>query len=503
MSLRVYNTLSNQKEPFEPVNPGKVGIYLCGPTVYKPPHIGHMVGPVIFDAIKRYLTFKGYQVTWIVNITDVDDKLINQAAEEKTTVEEVATRCTKLYMDALAMLGVDTIDRFPKASEHMGEIIAITQKLIDKGFAYAADGNVWFDVMKDPDYGKLSNRKVEQQESGTRDLEGAGKRNPADFALWKAAKPGEPKWDSPWGAGRPGWHIECSAMSSKYLGETFDMHGGGMDLKFPHHENELAQSESASGKTFVKYWLHNGLTRMATKLAGGQVHFEKQSKSLGNVIDPFKLINENGPDLVRYLLLGTHYRSQIDFTDSTVANTKKALLVFTRLFERIERLGKKLDDSSPDLEQISSDLLPGDSEQFVRGILNFKMKFLEMMDDDFNTGGAIGVMHEMAGAINAYIEQNKLEQSPKPEPISAASAAAQTLRKLGQLLGLFRKTAAPAVSDQKSAGLADQLMELIIQLRAEARKKKDFATADAIRDGLAKLKITLEDRAGGTGWRKE
>lgn len=503
MSLRVYNTLTNDKQPFEPVHPGKVGIYLCGPTVYKPPHIGHMVGPVIFDAIKRYLTYKGYEVTWVVNITDVDDKLIAQAAEEKTTMEEVATRCTKQYMDALALLGIDTIDKFPKASEHMNEIMTITKKLIDTGYAYATEGNVWFDVAKDADYGKLSNRKVEQQESGTRDLEGSGKRNPADFALWKAAKPGEPKWESPWGPGRPGWHIECSAMSSKYLGETFDIHGGGMDLKFPHHENELAQSESASGKTFAKYWMHNGLTRMATKLPGGQVHFEKQSKSLGNVIDPFKLIEESGADLVRFLLLGTHYRSQIDFTDQTIANTKKSLMVFTRLFERIERIGKKLDDASPDLETISSEFLPGDSEQFVRAVLSFKMKFLEMMDDDFNTAGAIGVMHETAGAINAYIEQNKLEQTPVAEKIKAAAAGAQTLRKLGLLLGLFRKIAAPQATEQKSTALADQLMDLIIQLRADSRKRKDFATADAIRDGLAKLKITLEDRAGGTGWRKD
>src|SRR3954471_10784906 len=315
MSLRVYNTLTKQKEIFEPVKPGKVGMYLCGPTVYKPPHIGHMVGPVIFDAVKRYLAFKGYDVTWIVNITDVDDKLINAANEEKVTVQDVAERCTKQYMESLGALGVDTIDRFPKASEHMEEIVALIKTLIEKGVAYAADGNVWFDVTKDEDYGKLSHRKAEEQEAGSRSLEGSGKKNPADFALWKPAKPGEPTWNSPWGQGRPGWHIECSAMSMKYLGPTFDIHGGGMDLMFPHHENELAQSECATGQTFAKYWMHNGLTRMKTKLAGGEVKNEKMSKSLGNVVDAKSAIADLGPDLLRYPILTTHYRSPIDFGD--------------------------------------------------------------------------------------------------------------------------------------------------------------------------------------------
>src|SRR5580765_905474 len=246
MSLRVYNTLSKQKELFQPVKPGHVGMYLCGPTVYKPPHMGHMVGPVIFDAVKRYLVFKGYQVTWVVNITDVDDKIIHEAAAQNTSTQAVADKCTRDYLDCLAMLGVDSIDRFPKASEHMAEIIQIIQNLIAKGHAYVAEGNVWFNVASDPDYGKLSHRTTEQQEAGTRDLEGAGKRNAADFALWKSAKPGEPMWDSPWSKGRPGWHIECTAMSIKYLGETLDIHGGGMDLMFPHHENELAQSESST-----------------------------------------------------------------------------------------------------------------------------------------------------------------------------------------------------------------------------------------------------------------
>src|SRR5438477_2166150 len=338
MSLRVYNTLTGTKEIFEPVKPGHVGIYLCGPTVYKPPHIGHMVGPVIFDAIKRYLVFKGYEVTWIVNITDVEDKLIDAAKKQNATVEQLAERYTREYHEALAALGVDTVDQFPKASENIDEIIKLCQRLIEKGFAYAAEGNVWFDVTKDSDYGKLSNRRVEDQESGLRELEGKGKRNPADFALWKAAKPGEPQWDSPWGKGRPGWHIECSAMSMKYLGETFDMHGGGMDLMFPHHENELAQSESATGKPFVKFWMHNSLTKIKTKSSTGEWKTEDMHFSTGNVVNIKPLIEQHGAELMRYLLLSTHYRRPIDFADDVVAAAKKGYQAFSRLVERVSRI---------------------------------------------------------------------------------------------------------------------------------------------------------------------
>src|SRR5256714_797223 len=328
MSLRVYNTLSKEKEIFSPVRPGKVGIYLCGPTVYKSPHIGHMVGPVVFDAIKRYLQYKGYDVTWVVNITDVEDKLIDAAQKQNTTVQALAEKHTAEYHEALASLGISNIDKFPKASEHMGEIIDLCKRLIDKGAAYAADGNVWFDVTKDPDYGKLSNRRVEDQESGLRQLEGSGKKNPADFALWKAAKAGEPSWDSPWGKGRPGWHIECSAMSMKYLGETFDIHGGGLDLMFPHHENELAQSECCTGKKFCRYWLHNGLMqggKAAGKVGGGHDRhgdgLDREAQEAGKLAGSKgaasvkELFAKHQPETIRFFLLSTHYRSPIDFSD--------------------------------------------------------------------------------------------------------------------------------------------------------------------------------------------
>jgi cysteinyl-tRNA synthetase len=502
LSLRVYNTLTRQKELFATVQPGKVGMYLCGPTVYTSPHIGHMVGPIIFDSIKRYLKFKGYDVTWVVNITDVDDKLIDAAAKQKVTVQELADKYTAEYLDCLNQFGIDSIDRFPKASEHMIEIVDFTQKLIDKGFAYVSDGNVWFDVSKDADYGKLSNRKVEEQASGLRELEGQGKKNSADFALWKAAKAGEPAWDSPWGRGRPGWHIECSAMCMKYLGETFDIHGGGMDLMFPHHENELAQSESVTGKPLAKYWLHNGLTRIKTKASGGEWADEKMSRSLGNVVSVQDLLNAHGAQLLRYMLLSTQYRRPVEFTDEALANSRKGLSVFSRLVERIERLtAKPWSDTTPEMDAVAAKLLESEVGPFVRAVLADKMRFMEMMDDDFNTAGAIAVLHELAGSINSFIEQNRAEANRQPDVLEAASAATQTLLRLGRLLGLFQPNFRRPES--KEPMLVDQLMELLIQLRNEARAGKNFALADAVRNGLKQIGVTLEDRPEGTGWRKD
>ena len=487
MSLRVYNTLTREKEPFVPVTSGHVGIYLCGPTVYKPPHMGHLVGPIIFDAIKRYLVHRGYKVKWVVNVTDVDDKIIDEAARRGITFEALAKEQTALYLNVLADLGVkDQIDLLPRASEHMPEIIGMIETLIEKGHAYATDGggagNVWFDTATDADYGKLSNRKLEDQEAGLRDLAGNGKKHPADFALWKAAKKDEPAWQSPWGNGRPGWHIECSAMSIKYLGETFDIHGGGDDLKFPHHENELAQSECCTGRTFVKYWLHNGLTRIKTKAASGEWKTEKMSKSLGNTMDARELVDTHGPDVIRYLLLSTHYRSPIEFNEEVIANVKKAISVFTRLFERISRLTPA--PAGPDTSDLTN---------------LYEEKFLASMDDDFNTAGAIASLHECAGAINAEIEKTGVEKSKDAGTITRLSRATLRLKALAGVLGLF------TIEQRKPAddALADGLMQLIIKLRAEARKKKDFATADAIRDGLAGLNIALVDRADGTGWEKK
>jgi cysteinyl-tRNA synthetase len=501
MSLRVYNTLTKKKELFEAVRPGKVGIYLCGMTVYKSPHIGHMVGPVIFDAVKRFLQYKGFEVTWVVNITDVDDKLIDAAQKQNLPIQEVVEKYTGEYLDALAALGIDTVDRMPKATEHMVEIIDMCEKLIAKGCAYAVEGNVWFDVSKDPDYGKLSHRKVEEQETTGR-VEVAGKRNPADFSLWKTAKPGEPAWDSPWGRGRPGWHIECSAMSIKYLGETFDMHGGGQDLMFPHHENELAQSECVTGQPFVKYWMHNGLTRVRTKAKGGEWQVQDMHASSGNMVPIRQLIEQHGSDMMRYFLLSTHYRRPIEFTDEVITAAKKGLSVFTRLFERLQRLtGQSLNDDAQDMDRFANNILETDYGTFARAVLNFKMKFLEMMDDDFNTAGAIAVLHELAGEINGFIERHTIEHNKQPELVQATAAATQSLRKLGLLLGLFRPGFAKP--ETKDNGLTEQLMRLLIEIRASARQDKNFALADSVRKGLEKIGVTLEDRADGTLWRKE
>jgi cysteinyl-tRNA synthetase len=344
MTLRISNTLTRQKEIFQPVNPGKVGMYVCGPTVYKPSHVGHMVGPVIFDTIKRYLTYLGYQVTFVVNITDIDDKIINEARRQNRDWKEIAREVEADYKENLKKLGVTSIDYFPRATEHIPDIIQIIQGLIDKGFAYPAEGDVYFDVTKDPDYGKLCNRRIEEMEQGE-DVEGAArKRFKGDFALWKRAKPGEPFWDSPWGPGRPGWHIECSAMTMKLLGETLDIHGGGLDLQFPHHENELAQSESYTGKPFVRYWLHNGLMKIRSQSrkikddpnAAGEL--EKMSKSLGNEIVVSKVFEKHAPETLRVLLLSTHYRSPIEYSEDRLVELRRGLEGFYRFFERFQRI---------------------------------------------------------------------------------------------------------------------------------------------------------------------
>jgi cysteinyl-tRNA synthetase len=377
------------------------------------------------------------------------------------------------------------------------------EKLIAGGNAYAADGNVWFDVTRDDDYGKLSNRRLEDQEAGNRTLEGSGKKNAADFALWKAAKPGEPAWESPWGKGRPGWHIECSAMSMKYLGPTFDIHGGGMDLMFPHHENELAQSESCTGQTFARFWMHNGLTKVRTKAASGEWKIDDMHESSGNAISAKQLLDTHGPELLRYLLLSTHYRRPIEFTDEALTNCKKALSVFTRLFERIERLtGEGVTPNSPDAASIAAPMLDSeDGGPFLRDILNLKIKFLEMMDDDFNTAGATAVMHEMAGECNSFIERHDLERTRSDDLLKAVAASVATLRNLGTLLGLFRSKS--TVAPKKGDTLSSDLMELMIRLRQDARRDKNFALADSIRNGLTAIGVTLEDRADGTIWRKE
>jgi cysteinyl-tRNA synthetase len=517
MPLRVYNTLSRQKEDFQTVAPGRVTMYLCGPTVYKPAHIGHMVGPVIFDTIKRYLAYSGYQVTWVVNITDVDDKLINKARELGTNVDTLAKKMTADYFDNLKTMGVDGIDHFPYATQHIREMQEIIRTLIDKGYAYPLGGDVYFECTKDADYGKLSHRSLDEMLAGTRAETMEGKHHPADFALWKASKSGEPAWDSPWGPGRPGWHIECSAMARKILGDSIDIHGGGLDLMFPHHENELAQSESCTGKPFARYWLHNGLMQasgQAGKVGGqhsrhGDLSADQAaqeanklagSKGAASVKELFAV---HDAETVRFFLLATHYRSPIDFSDERLAETGRSLEGFYRLFETYERItGKSFYAlNAPTTRAEAHGSHPVGSSEFARDINDLKQRFLDAMDDDFNTGGAVGALFDLRKTLNAYIGDHKLDQgTPEPEQVAALTAGMTVLKELSQLLGVFRQAKTkPAAADDS---LVDELMELVIQIRADARKSKNFAVADLIRNKLNELKITLEDRPDKTLWRR-
>jgi cysteinyl-tRNA synthetase len=490
MALRIYNTLTRQKEDFQPVQPGRVGMYVCGPTVYKPSHIGHMVGPVIFDTVKRYLSYLGYQVTWVVNITDVDDKLIAAAGKLGTTVKDLAERMTADYVACLGRLNVTSIDHMPRATDNIPEMIEIMQGLIAQGHAYAAGGDVYFDVSTDPDYGKLCHRDPEQMEAGARIEVSDKKTDPHDFALWKGAKPGEPAWDSPWGRGRPGWHIECSAMSMKYLGQTFDIHGGGLDLQFPHHENELAQSESYTGKPFARYWMHNGLLKMGTaKMAG----------SVGNVVNVVDLLRQHQPETVRFLLLATHYRSFIEYSEGRLEEVRRSLEAFYRFFERFERI---TGTSFYQLEAPSRrTAFEPAGHDLLAEVGKLRDEFLEQMDDDFNTGGAIGTLHKLLPALNRFADARGLEEDKaNSADVAAFRRGTMVLRESGQILGLF--TAPPAKTETgQDDQLVGGLMQLLLDLRAEARKGKNFALADQIRKRLGELGVTLEDRPGGTGWR--
>jgi len=509
MSIRVYNTLTKEKEPFETITPGKVGIYLCGPTVYDKAHIGHMVGPVIFDAIKRFLVYSGYEVTWVVNITDVDDKLIVKAQERNVPMEQVAEENTADYLANLANLGVDQIDAMPKATENMEEILCFVRALIDRGFAYSTEGDVFFDVAKDAEYGKLSNRSADEQQGEGGDA-AARKRSPGDFALWKAAKPGEPAWDSPWGPGRPGWHIECSAMSRRILGETFDIHGGGLDLVFPHHENEIAQSECCHGKPMVTYWMHNGLMRAAAagKL-GGRAEREREeatvdtkisrSKGAGGLAD---LIQRQGGERIRFFLLRTHYRSTIEFGEEGIEEAGIGLETFHRFFERHQRVsGKNFYDLTPIARREAGEFDPEDDPLLVE-VFQRRQSFLAKMDDDFNTGAAVSDLFDLVRTLNKAIDQHQLEDHDKRDParLLALNQGVETLRELTALLGIFR---APPEKTGGDDALAGQLMQLLIDIRTESRQNKDFATADRIRDGLGEIGVKLEDRKGETGWRLE
>ncbi|MEM1070209.1 MAG: cysteine--tRNA ligase, partial [Planctomycetota bacterium] len=424
--IRVYNTLSKRKEVFAPLRPPQVGIYLCGPTVYAESHIGHMVGPVIFDTIKRYLRYSGYDVTWVVNITDVDDKLIAKSLQRGIPVSQIASEMTADYLANLRELGVNQIDYLPRATDHMPQIIAFIQTLEEKGYAYAVEGDVFFDVAKDPNYGQLSNRSTDAQQ-GEGGEAAAKKRSPGDFALWKNAKgDNEIAWDSPWGRGRPGWHIECSAMSHEILGDTFDIHGGGLDLMFPHHENERAQSSCCHGAPMVKYWLHNGLMRAGEKgKVGGKSDREQtadeaaagkisRSKGAGGLAD---LIRSQTGERIRFFLLRTHYRSTIVFNDEVLQEAGTALETFYRFIDRFNEItaGVETNDYPGQLffelptptTRFEGDFDPS-GDALLTEIHSARQKFLTAMDDDFNSGSAISVLFDSIRLLNRFVDEQKL-----------------------------------------------------------------------------------------------
>lgn len=506
--IRVYNTLSKTKEPFETIQPGQVGMYLCGPTVYAEAHIGHMVGPVIFDTIKRYLTYCGYVVTWVVNITDVDDKLIQRSQQQGISMFQLATQMTADYLANLQSLGVDQIDRMPRATDSIDDIIAFIEELIQRGFAYASGGDVFFDVTKDPEYGRLSNRSADEQQG-----EGGGaasrKRSAGDFALWKSAKPGEPSWPSPWGDGRPGWHIECSAMSRGILGKTFDIHGGGLDLVFPHHENELAQSRCCHGQPMVRYWLHNGLMRASTETGkvGGRSEREGGSDDVAGKISRSKgagglasLIAKHSGERIRFFLLRSHYRSTTLFGDEPLQEAGTSLETFYRLFDRFHRITGKTIHELSFAARRSEFQPPKDAHPLTVELAGLRESFLAKMDDDFNTGGATADLFEMARALNRFIDSQGLEENKSSPEIAHLQSGMQILREMAALLGIFLKPVSKPSSDESSDKLVGKLMELILKLRADARGRKDFATSDAVRDGLQAIGVAIQDGKSGTTW---
>jgi cysteinyl-tRNA synthetase len=513
--IRVFNTLSKTKEPFETVRPGHVGIYLCGPTVYKPSHIGHMVGPVIFDAIKRYLVYNGYQVAWVINVTDVDDKLIAESNRRGISMAAVADEMTADYMRNLNAMGIDGVDHFPKATDFIAEIIEFTKGLLRKGFAYESDGDVYFEVSKLTDYGKLSRRTIEamQVEGGST---AERKRSGADFALWKSAKPGEPAWESPWGPGRPGWHIECSVMSGKILGETFDIHGGGLDLVFPHHENEIAQSESLHGKPMARYWMHNGLMQASNevgKVGGRHTRSadDKEAQEAGKISKSrgagafSEMLQEFSPETIRFFLLATHYRRPIDFSEERIREVGTGLATFYRFFKRYERIaGEDFYAVRPPATRTEGEFSPGD-DPLLAAVAELRRKFLDAMDDDFNTGGAIGALFDLLRRLNKFVDDEKLETSGAcpPDKRAALRRAAAVLREIAVTLGLFRAAVAEPESASGDDALVGRLMELLIEVRADSRKAKHFAAADKIRNRLTEIGVKLEDRPTGTQWSRE
>ncbi|MBE6018947.1 MAG: cysteine--tRNA ligase [Clostridiales bacterium] len=460
--MQVYNTLTNRKEEFVPIEPGKVRMYVCGPTVYNFFHIGNARPFVVFDTLRRYFKFRGYEVKFVQNFTDVDDKIINRAKEEGITAPEVSEKYIKEYFNDAEALNVLKADVHPKVSEHIPEIIEFVQTLIDKGYAYEADGDVYYSTRKFPEYGKLSGQNIDDLESGARIAIGEVKEDPLDFALWKARKEeSEIAWESPWGMGRPGWHIECSTMAKKHLGETIDIHGGGQDLTFPHHENEIAQSEACNGVPFAHYWMHNGYINVDGK---------KMSKSLNNFFTVRDIREQYSGDVIRFFLLSGHYRSPINFSDELMEQSKQG-------YERIATAIETLEF----LKTNGTDDAMADEAAKIASLDQYKEKFIEVMDDDLNTADGIAAIFELVSEINLDVKDGASK--------SFAGEALNRIKELTDVLGLFG-------GKDEEEGLGDDIQALIDERQA-ARKEKNWARADEIRDQLAAMGITLKDTPQG------
>ena len=481
MTLRVYNTLSGTKEEFKPLVPGKVSMYVCGVTVYDHCHIGHARANVVFDMIYRYLRHAGYDVTYVRNYTDVDDKIINRANQEGVPYNVISERFIAEFDRDMAALGLDLPSHQPKATEHITEMIAVISRLVDKGYAYAADGDVYFCVEKFDPYLKLSKRNLDEMQAGARIEVGEKKRHPMDFALWKGSKPGEPFWESPWGEGRPGWHIECSAMSMKYLGETFDIHGGGKDLVFPHHENEIAQSEAANGKPFANYWVHNGFVN---------INSEKMSKSLGNFFTIKEVLDKYDAEVLRFFLLSAHYRSPVDFSDQ---NLREAEAGLERIYAALAGIDEAAAKGAENAEGEADEELAGKTATIAE-------RFREAMDDDFNTAQALGFVFDLVRSANRVLAEGRGGSR------GLLADAGSRIREVGGVLGLFTSEPnafAERLKNRKAAELpiAAEEVERLIAERLAARAARDFRRADEIRDNLAAQGIMLLDSPQGTTWK--
>ncbi|HEE9847055.1 cysteine--tRNA ligase [Clostridium perfringens] len=463
--MKVYNTLNKKKEEFIPLTPGEVKMYVCGPTVYNFFHIGNGRTFIVFDTIRRYFEYRGFKVDFVQNFTDIDDKMIKKANEEGTTVKKIGDTYIKEYYQDADALNIERATVNPRATEFIGEIIKFVKGLVDKGYAYEVDGDVYFSTKKFEGYGKLSGQNIEDLQSGARISVDERKKDPMDFAIWKAQKPGEPAWNSPWGMGRPGWHIECSCMAKKLLGETIDIHAGGSDLKFPHHENEIAQSEALTGEPFARYWLHSAFVN---------VNNEKMSKSLNNFFTAREILERYDADVIRFLMLSAHYRQQLNFSEDLLESAKASV---ERIYNAIGNLENLIDE-------VSREEMNEEEKAYLESLNKYKEKYIEKMDDDFNTADAITAIFDLIKDTNTNITIDSSKE--------LAQKALELIRELGAPLGMFQKS---------TKGNLEEEIEALIAERQQARKDRDFALADKIRDELKDRGIVLEDTPQGVRWK--